>query len=239
MKLKSCIPGAVGVLLLSAVLTSTASPLTERDLVAPGDGLITYDPATGARWLDVSATAGMSYNQVRASEFYTKYGLRHASRDEVAAFVGRAIPGLDYIGSFYTIEEMLADSGARAALDLYRLWSGRSDLTVGIEGARDRTEDIYGVVSDSAYHFVLPPFPHATLQWRFRLRYDEGMFEPYTLYFEEKDPWSLHYPGEDEPFRGGHFLVSGLPEQVHTLWLLLPVTGLLFLSRFRRLGQPT
>ena len=91
----------------------------------PGDALLTYDPITGAEWLDLSATAGMSYNQVRASEFFTNYGFAHATWDQVGAFVEHAIPSREWGGGpFGSKEEKLADPGARAVLDLYEWWTG-------------------------------------------------------------------------------------------------------------------
>lgn len=46
----------VAPLLLALTATSTAA-LIERDLVAPGDGLVTYDTASGLEWLDTSVLA--------------------------------------------------------------------------------------------------------------------------------------------------------------------------------------
>lgn len=48
-----------------AVPKVAVAALVERDLYAPGDGLITYDTETNLEWLDLSQTAGMSYNDVK------------------------------------------------------------------------------------------------------------------------------------------------------------------------------
>jgi len=45
---------------------AAGAALVERDWSVAGDGALTYDTATGLEWLDVTATAGLSYNQVFA-----------------------------------------------------------------------------------------------------------------------------------------------------------------------------
>ncbi len=52
---------AVGLLLLSLDANAV---LIERDWRTANDSLLTYDPATNLEWLDVTVTAGLSYNQV-------------------------------------------------------------------------------------------------------------------------------------------------------------------------------
>ena len=234
MKLKSCIPGAAGVLLLSAVLTSTASPLVQRDLLAPGDGLLTYDPMTGAEWLDMTATAGMSYNQVRASDFYTKYGFKHADGDKVYRFYLDAIPNPNPKVIWATQAEMLADPWAHQVLEWYRIFSGKPgpEFKPG-----DWDYAIIGLLSDG-FSIGDGPFVHWTAKWWLRVTHETPTDFPewYSIWCEWRP--TIVEIEEDKPFTSGHFLVRG-PEQVDTLWLLLPVTGLLFLSRFRRLGQPT
>ena len=75
---------AVALLFSLTIVPAYASPgLVVEDLLAPGDGLITLDTATGLRWLDVTATKGLSYNQAEASVYVTDYGFRHATYWEV------------------------------------------------------------------------------------------------------------------------------------------------------------
>ena len=217
-------------MLLSVVLSATASPLTQRDLLAPGDGLITYDPATGLEWLDVLATGGMSYNQVRASEFRTSYHFSHATADQVAILAGDAIPSAppfpsDTSRTFDSKTDMLADPWAQDVLELYRLFSGDPDPELGY------LTYIYGVTADP----FTPLYDGSRQTEALRFGLDHSMADdPYDLSFGHKHSILAEAP-DDQPFSGGHFLVRTLPEpeQAQTLWLLFPVTGLLFLSRAR------
>lgn len=66
--------------------TAAEAELTQLDLSAPGDGLITRDSATGLDWLDVSATTGVSFNDVVAgSGGWASLGFRHATASEACA----------------------------------------------------------------------------------------------------------------------------------------------------------
>jgi hypothetical protein len=66
-----------------------ASALTEADLSAPGDGLITRDVDTGLDWLDVSATSGVSYASISTGGGgWSALGFRHATASEVCALLG-------------------------------------------------------------------------------------------------------------------------------------------------------
>ena len=60
MKIK-LILGASILLLVSGQINAA---LIERDWQTTGDGLITYDASTGLEWLDLTATADMTYNEV-------------------------------------------------------------------------------------------------------------------------------------------------------------------------------
>jgi cysteine-rich repeat protein len=71
--------------LLSILLASPSlATLEEIDLLAPGDGLVTRDSASGLDWLDVPQTAGLTYNQVLggAGGWLTQ-GWRHATAQEI------------------------------------------------------------------------------------------------------------------------------------------------------------
>lgn len=52
------------VILVSGAVGARAE-LVPRDLLEPGDGLITLDTSTGLEWLDVTRTVGLSINAVR------------------------------------------------------------------------------------------------------------------------------------------------------------------------------
>jgi len=61
--------------------------LVERDLLAPGDGLVTRDLGTSLDWLDVPLTQGLALAQVLAGEGgYVADGWRLATRPEFCAF---------------------------------------------------------------------------------------------------------------------------------------------------------
>lgn len=59
--------------------------LLERDWQTSGDGLLTYDTATGLEWLDVTLTVNMSYNDVTAQlgTGGTYAGFVHASETQI------------------------------------------------------------------------------------------------------------------------------------------------------------
>lgn len=100
----------LAVLMLVAVgLAGTASALTvnghtweERDWLAGGDGLLTWDSATGLEWLDASYTAGESYANVstRISDVNDElYGFRYATASEFQVMMGM------YFGLFTPAQE--------------------------------------------------------------------------------------------------------------------------------------
>jgi hypothetical protein len=62
--------------------------LTVRDLNAPGDGLLTYDPVTGLEWLDLTLTEGKSRESVAAGwgGYTTTMGFQVATREQVHQF---------------------------------------------------------------------------------------------------------------------------------------------------------
>ena len=73
---------------LAIAVTSARSALIERDWIADGDGLITYDTATGLEWLDVPATANIPYSDVVATvNTSPEYaGFNFASKQQVETF---------------------------------------------------------------------------------------------------------------------------------------------------------
>lgn len=71
---------AAGLLPLSAANAT----LEVRDYLTAGDGLITYDSATGLEWLDFSVTVGASVTNALAANA----GFTLASREQVAALLG-------------------------------------------------------------------------------------------------------------------------------------------------------
>jgi hypothetical protein len=73
--------------------TPTSAALIEQDLFTPGDALLTLDDATGLRWLDLSTTVGLSFDDILANVGgWSSMGFRHGTAAEVCAlFAGNAI----------------------------------------------------------------------------------------------------------------------------------------------------
>ena len=70
-------------LVILALTGPTHAELVSEDLLASGDGLVTRDTATGYRWLDLTATVGMSLEDVLASNLVTEMGFRLGTMAEV------------------------------------------------------------------------------------------------------------------------------------------------------------
>ena len=69
--------------------TSVNAVLISDDLYATSDGLLTHDTDTDLKWIDISQTLGMSYNQA-SSQFS---GFRHATSNEVITmFANSGVP---------------------------------------------------------------------------------------------------------------------------------------------------
>ena len=78
---------AAGLLLACNFAIAVADMPMPVDWKKPGDGLLTYDPATGLEWLDLSYTTNRSYNDIVSQlepggEFE---GFRYASIAEITA----------------------------------------------------------------------------------------------------------------------------------------------------------
>ncbi len=223
MKIRSYILGTAAALVSSLVLSAAASPLVQRDLLTPGDGLLTYDPMSGAEWLDMSATAGMSYKQVLASDFCTKYGFKPAYSEKVLSFVANAVPAPRSTDRWGSEADMLADPWAHQVMELYALWSGDPNPKLD----HSDYHGVLGVLADSFRVGDSEPF-HFSAKWRWRMQH-YSTDDWWQLDFERRptDFW----PSEDQATPG--VFLARAPEQVDTLWLLLPVTGSLFLGRVR------
>ena len=69
---------------------SARAELVSQDYLAPGDGLLTLDSQTGLRWLDVSATHGLSANQILAGAGGWNSHFRYATYAELSALFEHA-----------------------------------------------------------------------------------------------------------------------------------------------------
>ena len=81
---------AILLFFLACVAPMAAAELQERDFLTSGDGLITYDTATGLEWLDLPQTVGLSYNQILASPLVTEHKFRFATEDDLRTLYAAA-----------------------------------------------------------------------------------------------------------------------------------------------------
>jgi len=97
--------GAVVGLVVAGIATAAqAVPLVD-------EGINTFDPNTGLRWLDVTATVGMSYGAVLGSTYVTDLGYQFATADQLIELYDNA--GGD--GDYY-----LTASGPRSKAENYQ-----------------------------------------------------------------------------------------------------------------------
>lgn len=136
--------------------------LVERDLYAPGDGLITYDTETNLEWLDLSQTVGMSYGEIQnrtgalagwswanASTLETlriNAGINFNGTTRDSTYVNNMYAFVDLVGATRTIDTTLF------------VITGKSELFSGFVAETEtayiipETEGIFGNVSP-------PPLP--------------------------------------------------------------------------------
>ena len=78
-------------LALLAAASAAKAELIERDWLAPGDGLLTYNPATGREWLDVTQTFLQPYGDtIDGAVAIAKLDLEPGGRFEGFTLAGRA-----------------------------------------------------------------------------------------------------------------------------------------------------
>ncbi len=74
---------------------ATRAELVSQDYLVPGDGLLTLDSQTGLRWLDVSATQGLSAKQVLSGAGGWFPSFRYATYTELSVLFEHAgLPNL-------------------------------------------------------------------------------------------------------------------------------------------------
>ncbi len=94
--IKNCISslGPIVAASLSAAMLTTApavAALSEADLLAPGDNLLTFDDETCLEWLDLTETDGMSFDEVMEDmEGFIDLGFRYATLSEVEGLFAAA-----------------------------------------------------------------------------------------------------------------------------------------------------
>jgi hypothetical protein len=100
---------------LSAGANVTQAGFIETDLLAANDGLITLDTDTGLEWLDVTATVGLSVNDVLGGAGgWTDLGFRYAGSDELEQLfldsaAGSTISFYSFTANNFTGASLLVD----------------------------------------------------------------------------------------------------------------------------------
>ena len=102
------------ILLTICFSTTTQAALIEADWVAANDTALTFDSATGLEWLDITTTAGLSYNEVAAElgAGGAYEGFSFASSQQVAGLFSAVglgeIPNvLEFLGGGEEIQTLL------------------------------------------------------------------------------------------------------------------------------------
>jgi hypothetical protein len=109
----------LSILAIAPAVANPAGPvLVQEDLHAPGDGLITLDRNTGLQWLDLTATQGLSVEDIeKGAGGWLPLGFRYATFDEIKtlyADVGMvASPGCPYNSPTACYMQGSYDDGAR------------------------------------------------------------------------------------------------------------------------------
>lgn len=83
--------------LLASPIATPAATLVKRDFLTPGDGFITFDPATNLEWLAPSQTSNHAFDDAFVQAIRTNYGFRYATALEVEAMFDTnfgTLPGL-------------------------------------------------------------------------------------------------------------------------------------------------
>lgn len=143
----------MGVLLLGMAIESHAA-LVIKDLSAVGDGMLTYDSDTSLSWLDLTATAGQSYNKIMAGYggFTTDLGFRYATGDEVGGlFAAAGVAQTGWVWGYWNYNNpgYLANTSLVSLLGITYPFDGLSTYSFGL------TENItQGVQSNHAYAVV-------------------------------------------------------------------------------------
>ena len=202
-------------------------------MFANGDALITLDSTTGLEWLDITAIAGLSYEQVEASQYCRDLGFAHASVAQIETMLSDAGVS-DYSASFSSREELLADPGVRNVLEYFRMTSTTFDQPIEESGvlrviARQTAQTGAHPGSLPDFHF------YGAIQARVAGGFigDPWQFE---MEINKRLPLvgGIEIVGETQPWTGGHYLVrdARVPELMSTAWLSLTIFGLFFGKRF-------
>ncbi|MDH5710376.1 MAG: dockerin type I repeat-containing protein [Gammaproteobacteria bacterium] len=158
--------------LTESIVQTCYAALVERDWLVTGDGAITWDTATGLEWLDLTETAGLSFNQVNAQLGVgnTYENFSYATDEQIRglfAAVGLKEfdgglsdqgPKVEYLLNFWGVLLNLGTgerseylTGMTAGLPLAQHWSGRvywlSDNQAAVNVLLFANDDDYGNIT--------------------------------------------------------------------------------------------
>ena len=119
---------AVVAIALAASASNVSAALVTRHLLQPGDDLLTFDTSTRLLWLDLTATAGLSYNEALASTYVSSMGYRFATPNELLTLYTSAgiqpgssldqAPALNCFSIFWVALLSAADDPGQGWLDM-------------------------------------------------------------------------------------------------------------------------
>ena len=126
-----------GLLMLASVATNAS--LISHDLNAAGDGLLTHDSSTGLSWLDLTATTGISYNDVLAGfgGYTTTLGFRYATANEVGQlFSDAGVVQTNWVWGYWNFSnpDYLANVTLVSLLGITYPFDGLSTFSFGVTG---------------------------------------------------------------------------------------------------------
>lgn len=122
------------------VIPDANAGLVSQDLTTAGDNLITYDSDTGFSWLDLTTTAGRSYDEVAGGYggFTTALGFRYATGDEVGRlFSDAGVAQTNWVWGYWNFgnPNYLSNVALVSVLGVTYPFDGLSTYTFGLTGS--------------------------------------------------------------------------------------------------------
>lgn len=192
------------VLFLFSPSTVIASTLSEGDLFGAGDALLTYDSSTDLQWLDVTVTAGLSYEDVVngvGNDWLDGYGFRYASVNEVDQFFRQS--GWDGVPDWRP-ESFLA------ATAILELWGSMASIQAGADFVGAITgDDAHGSSSKKLYSIVSLSHPSGT--WGNVMPVATSGSSFYCAELGLTEPCPIGIPVDQRYNLRGHALVRAYP----------------------------
>ena len=190
-----------------------ATVLSTDYAVGSGDGWITTDSSTGLKWLDVSLTAGQTFDEVRTGIWYS-LGFRYATKDEVKTLFANA--GTPDDGFNVSITHPAETLALAQLLGPTLVNPGRVSVA-GFIGT-----DFFDEVITQSNHPVGQTFSAQLGKIDYLTTYGEAHFTGGHPFSNEAD---VSY---------GSFLVSSVPEPTTYAMVLLGLIGVVTCARKRQ-----